>query len=118
VIFGSCGPLLTGHLASGICADGIVYCRGNGSEKEHQTGKPVALMAELMSVRPEWETVLDPFMGSGTTGVAAVKEGKRFIGVEIDPAHFETALRRISAALAAPSFFIPRPEPARQEALL
>ena len=44
------------------------------------------------------ETILDPFMGSGTTGVAALKLGRRFIGIEIEPAYFEIACRRIEQA--------------------
>jgi DNA modification methylase len=64
------------------------------------------------------DTILDPFAGSGTTGVAAVKTGRKFTGIEIDPAYFERACRRISEALKQPDFFIQRPAPARQEALL
>jgi site-specific DNA-methyltransferase (adenine-specific) len=81
----------------------------------HPTEKPVQLMRAII----EWTegTVCDPFMGSGTTGVAAVSVGRPFVGVEIDPLHYETALRRISEALAAPSFFIERPTPPKQEAL-
>ena len=100
VVFGSAGPLLTGHMADGLCADGVVYCRINGTEKLHQTGKPVDLMRDLMSVRPEWKTILDPFMGSGSTGVAAVQDGKKFIGVELSPHYFDIACRRLEAAQA------------------
>ena len=56
-------------------------------------------------------------MGSGTTGVAAVKLGRRFIGVEIEPKYFDIARRRIQAALDAPDLFLPRPFPAVQESL-
>jgi site-specific DNA-methyltransferase (adenine-specific) len=118
VVFGSCGPLLTGHLADGVCADGMVYCRINGAEKEHQTGKPVGLMADLMSVRPEWNVILDPFMGSGTTGVAAVKLGRKFTGIEIEPTYFDIACKRIEAATKQQDLFIEKPKPAKQEALL
>ena len=45
-------------------------------------------------------TVFDPFMGSGTTGVAAINKGMRFVGIERDPAHFATAVERITAALS------------------
>ncbi len=51
-------------------------------------------------VLPEGALVLDPFMGSGTTGLAALRTGRRFVGVEIDRGHFETAVRRIRAELA------------------
>jgi DNA modification methylase len=44
------------------------------------------------------ETILDPFMGSGTTGVAAVQEGRKFIGIEIEPKYFDIACKRIEEA--------------------
>jgi site-specific DNA-methyltransferase (adenine-specific) len=44
--------------------------------------------------------VLDPFMGSGTTGVAAIRHGRRFIGIELDPKHFATAVQRLESELA------------------
>lgn len=65
------------------------------------TQKPVALMRELLGLfTSQNDLVLDPFMGSGTTGVAAVNSGRRFVGIEIDKKHFETACRRIAAAQA------------------
>lgn len=66
-------------------------------EKHHPTQKPVALM-EWCLRWAEAETVLDPFMGSGTTGVAALKLGKSFIGIEREPTYFETAVRRLREA--------------------
>ena len=66
----------------------------------------------------EAETILDPFMGSGTTGVAAVKMGRKFIGIEIEPKYFDIACRRIQAALDAPDMFVEPPKPAKQEAML
>jgi site-specific DNA-methyltransferase (adenine-specific) len=57
---------------------------------------------------------LDPFMGSGTTGVAAVKLGRKFIGIEIEPKYFDIACRRISEALKQPDMFIEKPKPATQ----
>ena len=65
------------------------------------------------------KTVFDPFMGSGTTGVAAVKLGRKFIGIEIEPKYFDIACRRIEDALKRPDLFIPTPQPkAKQESLL
>ena len=55
--------------------------------------------------QPKAETVLDPFMGSGTTGVAAVKTGRNFIGIERDPKHYADALQRITAELAQGDLF-------------
>ena len=54
----------------------------------------------------EGETVLDPFMGSGTTGVACVKHGRKFIGIEIDETYFEIACERIQRAVDEPDMFI------------
>ena len=68
-------------------------------------------------VRPA-TTILDPFMGSGTTGVAAVKLGRKFIGVEIEEKYFNIAVRRISDALKQPDLFIEKPKPAEQMKLL
>ncbi|TFH43433.1 MAG: site-specific DNA-methyltransferase, partial [Lysobacterales bacterium] len=64
------------------------------------------------------DTVLDPFMGSGTTGVAAVKLGRKFTGIEIDPGYFDIACRRIAAALKEPDLFVEPPKPIKQEVLL
>jgi site-specific DNA-methyltransferase (adenine-specific) len=65
----------------------------------HPTQKPVALMRWILSLK--WMpagTVLDPFMGSGTTGVACVQTGRNFIGIEIDPTYFAIAEKRIAQA--------------------
>ena len=70
------------------------------SQHYHPTQKPVALMAWCMERAkiPVGATVLDPFMGSGTTGVACVQTGRNFIGIEIDPGYFAIAQRRIAEA--------------------
>jgi DNA modification methylase len=67
---------------------------------------------------PKAKTFLDPFMGSGTTGVACVKLGRKFVGIEIEPKYFDIACKRISEALKQPDFFVEKPKPAKQEALL
>lgn len=79
------------------CLPGFVQC-ASPNEREHITQKPDALMDALVQVVPVGGVVLDPFMGSGTTGVACVTSGRRFIGIELDPTHFETACRRIENA--------------------
>ena len=56
-------------------------------------------------------------MGSGTTGVAAVKLGRKFVGIEIEPKYFDIACRRISEALKQPDLFIEPPKPLKKEAL-
>lgn len=86
---------------------------------DHPTQKPYRLVADwLRSFTDIRETILDPFMGSGTTGVAAVKLGRRFIGIEIEPKYYEIAKRRISEALRQPDLFIEKPKPAVQETFL
>jgi site-specific DNA-methyltransferase (adenine-specific) len=86
--------------------------------KYHPTQKPLPLMKWCLGFLPNARTILDPFMGSGTTGVAAVKLGRKFIGIEIEPKYFEIAVRRISEALKQPDMFIEKPKPAKQEAML
>lgn len=72
----------------------------------HPTEKPVPLMAEYISNSSQrGDAVLDPFMGSGSTGVAAVELGRKFIGIEIDENHFQTACERIEAAYTAPDMY-------------
>jgi DNA modification methylase len=83
----------------------------------HPTQKPVALMQWCLGFVANAEVILDPFMGSGTTGVAAVKLGKSFIGIEREPSYFDIACRRIEAAYKQPDLFIEKPAPAKQEAM-
>ena len=87
------------------------------SDREHPTQKPVKVMRFSID-KVKGQTILDPFMGSGTTGVAAVKLGRRFIGIEIEPKYFDIACKRIQAALDAPDMFVEAPKPAKQEAML
>jgi site-specific DNA-methyltransferase (adenine-specific) len=85
----------------------------------HPCPKPIVAWRWLLSkVSKSGETILDPFMGSGTTGVAAVKLGRKFIGIEIEPKYFEIAVRRISEALKQPDFFVEKPKPIKQGALI
>lgn len=63
-------------------------------DRWHPTQKPVALMRAILRDY-ECKTILDPFMGSGTTGVACKELGRNFIGIEIEPKYFEIAKRRI-----------------------
>jgi site-specific DNA-methyltransferase (adenine-specific) len=91
----------------------------NTEKIDHPCPKPVAWMRWAIGRASRiGETILDPFMGSGTTGVAAVKLGRRFIGIEIEPKYFDIAYRRISEALKQPDLFIEKPRPVKQEAFL
>jgi DNA modification methylase len=93
--------------------------RVHSSEREHQTQKPVDLIQMIVeTVSPAGGTILDPFMGSGTTGVACVREGRAFIGIEIDEGYFDIACKRIRDAYAQPDMFVAPPPKPVQEALL
>jgi len=71
---------------------------GDREARSHPHQKPISLCEALMQKLPHEFVILDPFMGSGTTGVACVRLGMRFVGVEIEPRYFEIACRRIAAA--------------------
>jgi len=77
-----------------------------GNWWKHPATKPVSLMRKLVSAFSQ-ESVLDPFMGSGTTGVAAVELGRRFIGCELSPEYYSIAEKRIKSAVLSPSLFTP-----------
>lgn len=90
----------------------------NGREAAHPTQKPIALMEWCIGRLRGGRHILDPFMGSGTTGVAAVRLGRRFSGIEIEPKYFDTACRRISDELRRPRLFAEPVAVHVQEALL
>jgi site-specific DNA-methyltransferase (adenine-specific)/modification methylase len=73
---------------------------GAKEHREHPTQKPVPVMRWALSFAPKAQTVLDPFMGSGTTGVACVEMDKTFIGIEREPKYFDIACKRIALAVA------------------
>jgi len=103
-----------------------IYWRWNGmirkgnDVREHPTQKPEGVMEWCIDQLPsDARSIVDPFMGSGTTGVAAVRKGKRFIGIEKREDYFAIAVRRIEDALKRPDLFIPAPPPkAKQDATL
>lgn len=81
----------------------------NGRERDgrHPTEKPRRLMAEILAdFTNEGETILDPFMGSGTTGVAAVQMARNFIGIERDERYFEIACERLTNSQRQGDFFV------------
>lgn len=92
---------------------------GERGNKAHPTQKPTSLMREVVELFSDpGEAIIDPFMGSGTTGIAAVQLGRKFTGIEIQPKYFDIACRRISDALARPDLFIEPPKPPKQESFL
>jgi len=84
------------------------YCKRDTShnalanEREHPTQKPVTVMAWCLEMAkvPIGATVLDPYAGSGTTAIACIRTGRKFIGIEKDPKHYQTACERIDRELA------------------
>ena len=87
------------------------------NSKRHPTEKPVPLMETMINVAGG-ELILDPFMGSGTTGVAAIQLGRKFIGIEREPKYFEIACKRIEQAVAQGQLFAPEPPKVEQGTLL
>lgn len=101
-----------------------IYWRWNGmirkgdDVREHPTQKPVGVMEWCLGHVPDAVTILDPFMGSGTTLVACQRLGRMGTGIEIDPEFFEAACRRVEEATRQPDLFVAAPEQPKQEALL
>lgn len=83
--------------------------RQGNEDRLHPTQKPLGVMKWVIDLCPQADIILDPFMGSGTTGVAAVQMGRRFIGIERDPTYFEIACRRIEQAQKQGDMFAPAP---------
>ncbi len=76
-----------------------------GMDKAHPCEKPVSLMCWSIGFFSAARTICDPFMGSGTTGVAALQLGRKFIGIEMDPGYFDIACKRIEEAWRQPRLF-------------
>ena len=99
--------------------DADSYRFGQPGKVDHPTQKPLSLMqwnVDLLSA--EGETILDPFMGSGTTGVACANLGRKFIGIEREPSYFDIACRRIEEAYKQPRLFDePAPKPTQPSLL-
>ena len=94
-----------------ICTMNRVELMKDGAE--HPTQKPLALMKWCIDQAGNPKTILDPFMGSGTTGVAAVQMGRSFIGIEREQKYFDIACQRIENAQRQVSLF--EPTPVKQE---
>jgi DNA modification methylase len=93
--------------------------RKGSDQREHPTQKPLGVMAWCLDQLPsDVATVCDPFMGSGTTGVAALQKGLKFIGIECNERYFDAACSRLKEALDAPKMFAEPPAPATQDVLL
>lgn len=103
-----------------------VYCKKDLSnnaiarDRKHPTQKPVTLMQWCIKFIPKAQTILDPFMGSGTTGVAALQLGRKFIGIEREPKYFEIACNRIRKESQQEKFdlFVEKPKKQKETPLL
>jgi len=98
------------------------FCANGGFVKKeprhHPTEKPVDLMVWCLLFLPKSKTILDPYMGSGTTGVACVKLGRKFIGIEQNKEYFDIACKRISDELKRERFALPLKTKGKQSKLL
>jgi DNA modification methylase len=102
--YGKC-PYLAAGLGARHDSMGQAY-PNDANETGHPCAKPLPQMVWLVNrVSVMDETILDPFMGSGTTGVACMQTGRKFVGVEIEPKYFDIACRRIEAAQAQQRLF-------------
>ena len=86
-------------------------------KKEHPTEKPLPVIKWCLTHLPDANTILDPFMGSGTTGVACAKMGRKFIGIELEEKYFNIACKRIEEAYQQPDMFVEADKPVTQEAM-
>jgi site-specific DNA-methyltransferase (adenine-specific)/modification methylase len=95
--------------------------KGDDGPRQHPTQKPVGVMEWCIGHLPDdAQTILDPFMGSGTTLVACQRLGRNGTGIELDPDYFQIACERVHEAWSAPDLFIepPKAEPVEQFNLL
>ncbi len=107
------------QLWRGVCRRGEENV-ATGAQRLHPTQKPIALMSraiELCKLRPG-DTVLDPYMGSGPVGIAAVRRGLRYVGIEKDRRYFDVARRRIEEAGRQTDMFVAAPKPVQASLLL
>lgn len=98
----------------------VIASNETAEKNGHPVPKPLGWMKWLVNLTSRHgETILDPYMGSGTTGVAAVQMGRSFIGIEKEPRYFDIACRRIEQAQRQPDMFIEPAKPVTrsQEAL-
>jgi len=110
-------PWLTAGL--GRRQDHVVMASDREGVTQHPCVKPLPVwrwLVQRLSPR-HGQTILDPFTGSGTTGVACVQLGRTFVGIEIEPRYFDLACQRITDAYAQPDLFVPQPVRPQQQDL-
>lgn len=91
--------------------------RQGNEERYHPTQKPLEVMKWIIELCPKSDTILDPFMGSGTTGVAAIQMGRKFIGIKREQKYFDIACKRIEQAVSQPQLFAHEQPKQIQEAM-
>jgi len=91
------------------------FLREGHEERFHPTQKPLQVMGWVIDLCPKADSILDPFMGSGTTGVAAAERRRQFIGIEREPKYFDIACRRIEEAYKQRPLFDAEPAPGPQQ---
>ncbi len=101
VLWGSAGPFPKRDGVGALA--GVFSCASLAGGRHHVVGKPVALMGQLVEICPPGGLVLDPFAGSGSTGVACLNTGRRFLGVELSADYATVAARRLREAAAKSS---------------
>lgn len=110
VVWGTKGPVDSAR--NPVALPGVVRVpppKGDG--KHHIAEKPVGLMRVLARIAPTGGLICDPFMGSGSTGVGALEEGRRFLGIDFDPHYVSVATRRLEDACTRVELFTPEPPP-------
>jgi site-specific DNA-methyltransferase (adenine-specific) len=83
----------------------VLECKPLGNDREHPAQKPIELLSQLLEIS-SGGLVLDPFMGSGSSGVAALKCGHRFVGIEIEPKYCELAEKRLEHSISSQVLFV------------
>lgn len=99
IVYGSIGVPTEGEKSP---QNVISFAPVSGDDKTHIAEKPLELLETLLGITEKGALVLDPFAGSGTTGIACIRTGRRFVGIEKDPFHFATAVDRIKRELSQP----------------
>ena len=113
-----CGPGYSVWNGGGRRGTFIHNCNPPNRHGIHPTEKPVSLMTELVQLFTNpGQIVCDPFMGSGSTGIACVRTGRKFIGIELNPEYYAIAKARILDELSRPTFFQEYPERMKQAKL-
>ena len=111
------GPRRADRIISHLWS-GLTKASERGVPRVHPTQKPIAVMRWCLEFMADAETILDPFMGSGTTLVACAKMGRKGIGIEMDPGYFDTACRRVEQAYREPDMFVVPPQPQPKQGAL